>query len=168
MEKRDLYDFEKKKTGESIFENEKIPKNRYILVVTALIQNSEGKFLIQKRSKKKGGTYALTAGHPIKGENSIEGIQREIKEELGLEILEKELELWTTEKEKSLQCFFDLYYCKKDFEISSLVIQKEEVESAQWKTLEEIQQICKDNKFKKEHQEALELLLQLQRKKQKY
>ena len=59
MEKRDLYDINRKLTGETIYKNEKIPANRYILVVLVFIQNSQGKFLIQKRSKQKDGKYAL-------------------------------------------------------------------------------------------------------------
>ena len=46
------------------------------------IQNSEGKFLIQKRSKIKNGKYATTDGHPKSGEDSIQGIISEVKEEI--------------------------------------------------------------------------------------
>ena len=55
MEKRDLYDINKKLTSQTIYKNEKIPANRYIIVVLVFIQNSQGKFLIQKRSKQKDG-----------------------------------------------------------------------------------------------------------------
>ena len=53
MEKRDLYDINRNLTGETIFKSEDIPKDRYIVVVLVFIQNSEGKFLIQKRSEIK-------------------------------------------------------------------------------------------------------------------
>lgn len=46
------------------------------------IQNSKGKFLIQKRSKIKNGKYATTGGHPKSGEDSIQGIISEVKEEI--------------------------------------------------------------------------------------
>lgn len=39
MEKRDLYDINRKLTGETIFKGEKIPENRYILVVMVFIEN---------------------------------------------------------------------------------------------------------------------------------
>ena len=55
MEKRDLYDKDKNLTGKTILKNFPIPKGYYILVVLIFIQNSEGKFLIQKRSKLKNG-----------------------------------------------------------------------------------------------------------------
>ena len=60
MEKRDLYDADRNLTGETIFKGEKIPENKYILVVLSFIENSDGKFLIQKRSVQKNGKFAST------------------------------------------------------------------------------------------------------------
>ena len=53
IEKRDLYDINRKLTGKTIFKGEAIPDGKYITVVLVFIQNSEGKFLIQKRSPNK-------------------------------------------------------------------------------------------------------------------
>lgn len=50
-ELRDLYDENKKVTGEKIYKGENIPPNRYILVVTLFIKNSNNQLLLQKRSK---------------------------------------------------------------------------------------------------------------------
>ena len=44
MEKRDLYDGNKKLTGLSIYKDEEIPKNNYILIVVLISQNEENKF----------------------------------------------------------------------------------------------------------------------------
>ena len=63
MEKRDLYDITRTLTGKTIFKGEPTPENSYIIVVLVFIQNSEGKFLIQKRSKIKNGKYATTGGY---------------------------------------------------------------------------------------------------------
>ena len=94
MEKRDLYDINRSLTGKTICKGEPIPKNNYIVVVLVFIQNSDGKFLIQKRSKIKNGKYATTGGHPKSGENSIQGIISEVKEEIGLDINSKDLKLY--------------------------------------------------------------------------
>lgn len=64
IEKRDLYDENRNLIGETIFKGEEIPEGKYIVVVLVFIQNSEGKFLIQKRSERKNGKYATTGGHP--------------------------------------------------------------------------------------------------------
>lgn len=58
----------------------------YEIAVFVFIQNSEGKFLIQKRSKIKNGKYDTTGGHPKSGEDSIQGIISEVKEKIGLEL----------------------------------------------------------------------------------
>lgn len=86
MEKRDLYDINRRLTGNTILKGDTIPENNYIIVVFVFIQNSEGKFLIQKRSKIKNGKYDTTGGHPKSGEDSIQGIISEVKEEIGLEL----------------------------------------------------------------------------------
>ena len=155
MEKRDLYDINKKLTGETIYKNEKIPANRYILVVLVFIQNSQGKFLIQKRSKQKDGKYASTGGHPKTGETSIDGIITEIKEELGLTVKPKELELIFSGQEDVKQVFFDIYYMKKNFNISDLKLQKEEVDFVEWLSFKEIETLIKKDLFLESHAEEL-------------
>ena len=54
-----------------------------------------------------------------------------------------------------LEYFFDLYYMKKDFEISDLVLQEEEVESVQWNTIEEIDELIKKDLFLINHAEEV-------------
>ena len=43
IEKRDLYDKERKRIGKTIGKGDEIPEGTYILVVLVFIQNSEGK-----------------------------------------------------------------------------------------------------------------------------
>lgn len=155
MEKRDLYDISKKLTGETIYKNEKIPVNRYILVVLVFIQNSQGKFLIQKRSKQKDGKYASTGGHPKTGETSIDGMITEIKEELGLTVKPEELELIFSGQEDVKQVFFDIYYMRKDFNISDLKLQKEEVDFVEWLSFKEVETLIKKDLFLESHAEEL-------------
>ena len=59
IEKRDLYDINRVLTGKTIFKGDSIPDNNYIVVVLVFIQNSDGKFLIQKRSKIKSSHFSL-------------------------------------------------------------------------------------------------------------
>ena len=105
MEKRDLYDKNRQKTNEIIDAKEAIPENRYILVVLTLIQNAEGKILVQKRSEQKGGKYGLTAGHAKMGETSRQGMITEIREELGINIKPESLKLMYSERNDIDRCF---------------------------------------------------------------
>ncbi len=54
MEIRDFYDMNKNVTGKTFAKGEPIPADGYMLIVLAVIQNSRGEFLIQKRSASKG------------------------------------------------------------------------------------------------------------------
>ena len=160
MEKRDLYDKNRNLTGETIFKGEKIPEGRYINVVLVFIQNSEGKFLIQKRSERKNGKFATTGGHPKSGENSLQGIITEIKEEIGLNIKPEDLHLFFTGRNDKDNVFWDDYYIKMDVEnIENLKLQSEEVDSVHWFSTDEIKQLMKQDKFFRNHYEEFEILL---------
>ena len=158
MEKRDLYDENRELTGETIYKGEPIPEGKYIIVVLVYIQNSEGKFLLQKRSKLKDGKYATTGGHVKSGENSVEGILSEVREELGLELNPDDLILYYGNHSAEQQVFWDDYYIKMD-DISKLKLQEEEVESVKWATAEEIKQMMRDGEFLINHYEEFEILL---------
>lgn len=161
MEKRDLYNERRELTGETIYKGEKIPDGKYIVVVLVFIQNSEGKFLIQKRSKRKNGKYATTGGHPKSGEDSIQGIITEVKEEIGIDIKPEDLQLYFSSKSDEEKVFWDDYYLKIDIEkIEDLELQEEEVESVHWFSIDEIKQLMKEDKFFKNHYEEFEILLE--------
>ena len=147
MEKRDLYDQNKKLTGLTIFKDEEIKEGYYILMVVAFIQNSEGKFLIQKRSESKGGEWAFTGGHPKAGESSLKGIKTEVKEELGIEIDNPIL----FKEASGKNTFCDLYYIKQDVDLNEIVVQEEEVSEVKFASIEEIDNLFDNGLFKKGH-----------------
>ena len=149
MEKRDLYDENKNLTGETIFKGEKVPKGRYYITVVIWIQNEDKKFLIQKRTSKKGGKWATTGGHPVSGESSIEGIITEIREELGLKINNKNIKLIKTIKTED--DFVDIYYSKENIDINSIKLQKDEVDDVKWVSKKEIEEMIENNEFLESH-----------------
>ena len=160
VEKRDLYDENRMLTGETIYKGEKIPEGKYINVVLVFIQNSEGKFLIQKRSERKNGKYATTGGHPKSGETSIQGIITEVKEEIGVDINPQDLELYYGGRSDSERVFWDDYYIKLNIpNIEKLKLQEEEVASVHWFSIEEIKELKKEDKFFMNHYEEFEFLL---------
>ena len=161
MEKRDLYDANRNLTGETIFKGESIPDGRYIVVVLVYIQNSKGEFLIQKRSLEKNGKYASTGGHAKSGETGLQGIITEIKEELGLDVTQNELELIFSGREDKEQVFFDLFYLKKDFDIQNLTLQKEEVDFVKWFSVSEINVLIENDLFFSNHAEEFYRTLEI-------
>lgn len=88
MEKWDLYDKNLNIVGEHIRGN-KILGNVYHLVVHVWIKNSKGQFLISKRSANRTFNplmWECIGGSVLKGEKSLEGALREVKEEIGLDL----------------------------------------------------------------------------------
>lgn len=158
MERRDLYNKNKEKTNEVILATETVPENRYTLVEFVLIQNTEGKILVQKRSKQKGGELGLTSGHAKEGETPLQGMITEIKEELGIDVKPHELRLMHSERSDEKRHFYDLYYLQKDYNISDMELQTEEVEDVMWLSEKEVEALCSKNDFKKEHIEAYEII----------
>ena len=151
MELRDLYDENKKLTGEKIYKGQDVPKGRYYITVVVFIQNSKNEFLLQKRVKKKDGKWATTGGHPVSGETSKQGIITEIKEELGIDIPEENIELFKTIKTED--DFVDIYYLKEDIDINKIKIQKEEVSDVKWATINDIEKMIKEGEFSESHRE---------------
>lgn len=150
MEILSLYDDNGNEINETIKRGIK-PEKGNIMISIIFIKNKEGKYLIQKTSKEKGSEYSTTGGHVSKGETPLKTIIRETKEELGINIIEKEIEYIGLEKNKEKPILFSVYEITKDIDISKLNLQKEEVESIEWITKEKINNLIKDNKFKKTH-----------------
>ena len=158
-EKRDLYDKNRNVTGEAFYKGDEIPPNRYILVMMVFIKNSKGEFLIQKRSVQKDGKYGFTGGHAKAGETSLQGMQSEISEEIGLNVNPQKLELIYSGIDEEGSAFYDLYYLHVDLPISSFVLQKEEVDFVQWSTIAEIKEFIQKDLFLDNHAEAFERML---------
>lgn len=149
MEYRDLYDENRNLTGETITKEQEIPKGKYIIIVACVMENSQGKFLMQKRSPLKGGKWGITGGHPKTKETSLEGMHTEILEELGLDISPSELTLCFTAKDDKR--FADIYYLKKDINIKDITMQESEVSDVKWFTKEEIENLYQQGNFKTTH-----------------
>lgn len=143
MELRDLYNEKLELTGKTYHKGDSIPEGYYPMVVMIAIQNSEGKFLMQKRVPSKGGDWGVTGGHPKSGENCIEGIITEVKEELGVDITNQEIIEFDHGCDGE-DCF-RMYYTKLDLDITKLNIQLEELTEVKWFSMEELQDMVDKN-----------------------
>ena len=147
MEYLDLYYIENDKlTGETMVRGGEVPEGRYFNVVICYMENSKGEFLIQRASIQKGHKYSSTGGHVQAGQTLKEAMVREIKEEIGIDVSEDELEFkgrWL--KNNVVMC--NAYYMKRDININECKLQEEEVESVFWKTKEEIEEMIKNDEF---------------------
>lgn len=152
MEILDLYDIDRKITGETIVRGEKVQKGRFILYSSIWIKNKEDKFLVQKRSvKNKDGLMGLTGGHVSSGEDTKTTIIKEVKEELGIDLDLDLLRFIITVKDK--EHFEDVFYIEYDCEINEFDLQLEEVDEVFWMTLEQFKDEINRNNVVDGHEE---------------
>ena len=151
MELLDIYDNDGKTTGRTIVRGKNVilNENEHIAVAVIFIENDDGKFLIQKTSKEKGGEFSSTGGHIDSGETPLISIKREVKEELGINIdNDKIKDYGFLLYDKPLRF---LFYVKKNINIDDIVLQKEEVEYVKYMTIDEINDLINNNKMLKSH-----------------
>ena len=83
----DIYDENRVKTGRTAERDKyEFKEGEYHIVVTGIILNSKYEILISKRApwKRHGSLWECNGGSILSGETSLEGILRELKEELGI------------------------------------------------------------------------------------
>ena len=131
----------------------------YILVV-----NAKGELLVQKRTQTKDvfpGYYDVAAGGVVlAGESYEEGALRELEEELGI-------------RDTPLTSLFDLYYEDEHIRLwgrafsceyeGQIVLQEEEVESGEFKRVEEVLRLAATERFTPDCLEVLQRYLQLRK-----
>ena len=152
MEILDIYNDNGQLTGKTIIRGDKsvsLSDNEHIALSVIFIENNDGKFLIQKTSKEKGGEFSSTGGHVDSGETPLEAIKREVKEELGINIYNDNIE-------ELGYILYDMpiryiYYIKKDIDINKVKLQKEEVDYVTYMNKGEIEKLINNNEMLKSH-----------------
>ena len=147
----DIYDENRKKTGKTGERGKiKFQKGEYHILVTSLILNSKNEILITKRAehKKFGLMWECNGGSILAGETSLQGVIRELKEELGLEFTPEEaIFLKEIRRDKVPPDFKDLWLFRKDVEIKDITFPDKESVDAKWVTIEEFMEMCNKNEI---------------------
>ena len=160
MELWDLYTKDRKKMGQTMIRGEKQPEGTYRIVVHLCLFNDKGEMLIQQRQPFKKGWSNMwditVGGSAVAGDESWQAIQRETKEELGLDID-------FSDKRPSITVSFpggfdDMYVVNKDIDISELKLQYEEVQGVKWAGKEEIFKKLDEGIFIPYHKSLIDLL----------
>jgi len=119
------------------------------------IYNSKGEILLQLRAKNKplfpNVWDVSAAGHITAGEEVIISALREIKEEIGLQLKEKDLDygyiIRTSSSGENFQNeeFAYTYFYKFDGDVFKLKLQEEEVQQVKFFSFEEIENMLNNN-----------------------
>ena len=144
----DLFDADRRPTGECLLRGTPTPEGKYRLLVHACVFNSKGEMLIQQRqnTKKWPLLWDLTSGgHVTTGEDSRSSAFRELEEEVGVKVDYTGLRPAVTVAFSD--GWDDFYVVHSDANAEDLVIQADEVKAVKWATLEEVLQLRLENKF---------------------
>lgn len=99
--------------------------------------------------------WGMTTGCIVSGEDSLEGAIREAKEEIGIDISKDEMKVFRSMIHGDT--LWDVYFVKKEYDISKAILQEEEVSDIKWVSTDRIRQLIKDGLFF-EYPEIYELL----------
>lgn len=150
MEILDVLDENGQLTGQKEERSVIHEKGLWHIHVGAWIMNEKGELLFQKRSANKKvnpNRWTRTGGHVDSGETPLEGVQREVEEEIGVKIPINKFELINIKKHSSGKGrhFAYSYFVVVNYKIEEYSMQKEEVADLKYITIEEVEEADKNN-----------------------
>ena len=103
----------------------------------------DNKILITQRSMMKSHPlqWEVCGGCSKSGQDSLDTILTEVKEEIGINLISDDIKLIATKMYKKM--FVDIYLSHKKINLSDVVLQKEEVSDIKYVTLDEFERMGK-------------------------
>lgn len=146
----DLYTRNRELTGEEHIRGNKLPENRYHLVVHVWIVNKEGKYLISQRDASRPTfpfMWECVGGSVLKGETSLRGAVREVKEEVGIDLLPETGVLVCSEIREEFNDFRDVWLFQYDGDVNLANATEKEVADVKWMTPDEIRKYLDEGRL---------------------
>ncbi len=155
MERWDIYDINKHKTGRTMARNDwTMQPGDYHLTVLGIVTNKAGQFLITRRKMDKEwapGAFEVSGGGVQAGETSLEAVKREVSEETGLDVSRAEISLLHTYRNDSPRernnYFVDIYHICLDFTPEDVHPQESETDGFRLADYEEIKRLGEAGQF---------------------
>lgn len=158
MEMLDILNEDGSPTGKIVSKKEAHEKGLWHRASHIWFINSKGEILLQRRSKNKDShpdVYDVSAaGHLSAGDTPMQGALREIEEELGIKLQEKDLIKIGEVSNESIQHngdyinkeYNDIYVVNKDIPISDFIVQESEVDHVKYIPIEEFKKWVQEKK----------------------
>lgn len=155
MEYIDIYNTDREKTGRQVPRKVyRLQPGEYMLVVIALVERPDHRFLITQRKKNKkwaAGDWEVSGGGVRAGETSFQAVCREVREETGLDVSQADggcvYSYQNTDPEGGDNYFTDIYHFHMDFSEEDVVPQEEETEGFRVVPFDEIRRIGESGHF---------------------
>lgn len=147
LELLNAYDCKNCLLKKPIIRGRKVKKGEFYKISEIFII-SNNKILVTLRAANKKtdpDRWDIVGGHVKFGENSRTTAVREMKEEVGLDVKTKDLiKLQTLPFGKF---YSDMFLIEGEYDLYSLVLQKEEISDAKFVTVEELKDMLQSNEF---------------------
>lgn len=151
----DLYDENRELLGKDHVRGEQLPIGGYHLVVHVWIRNSKGEYLIAQRSANRPtfpSMWECVDGSVVKGEDSLQGVLREVKEEVGIDLLPEKgqvvlSDIKKIEFGKVVNKIVDVWLFDYDGEVDLGNATTDEVAQVDWMNREQIKELFEHNMF---------------------
>lgn len=143
----DVYDENRNLTGRLHRRGDPLDRGDYHLVVHVWIQNSNGEFLLTKRSPNKGfpNMWATTGGAALAGDDSLTAALREVQEETGLSLRPQNGQiLFTRVREDSIT---DIWLFRQDCDLQDVVLQEGETCDKMYASVDKIRKMDANGEF---------------------
>ena len=143
----DVYDAAGSLTGKVHRRAEPLRPDEYHLCVHVWTQNSQGEFLLTKRSENKSmpGLWESTGGSVTAGEDSFSAALREVREETGIRLEPSAGQLLFRYSGLSFHC--DVWLFRQDFDLSAVRLLEGETCAAMAADKEKILQMLENDEF---------------------
>lgn len=143
----DIYDADRNLTGRTHRRGDYLNPGDYHLSVHVWMLNSEGKFLLTKRSPNKGfpNMWESTGGSALAGDDSLTAAIREVSEETGLHLDAGRGELlWTLQGE---DYFADIWLFRQDFDLADVILLEGETCDKMYASASDIRRLRQEGKL---------------------
>ena len=151
----DLYNENRELLGKDHIRGEQLPIDGYHLVVHVWIRNSKGEYLISQRSANRPTNplmWECVDGSVVKGEDSLQGVLREVKEEVEIDLLPEKgqvvlSDIKKIEFGKVVNKIVDVWLFDYDGEVDLGNATTDEVAQVAWMNREQIKELFDANMF---------------------
>lgn len=161
MERWDIFDETGKATGKTVVRgNVRLLPGEYHLVVHIWVLTPDGRLMIQRRADDKelmSGEWAAIGGAAISGETSLQAAKRELFEEMGIPVCDREISLIRRIVRKN--SFVDVWLARANVSLDQLILQKSEVAEARWITPSALEQMVHRREFHNYGSDYFEIVL---------
>ena len=149
----DLYDKDQNPLGITHVRGDDLAPGQYALFGLAIITNKQGKYLITQRVASKpwaANWWEVTGGGVRSGETPIQGLKREVFEEVGLTIDNPGDPIYTYTQEapeRNDYYIVNIYHVTLDFDLDDVVLQTTEAQDCALVDWSDIEALGKQGTF---------------------